>query len=164
MNKEEYQKALKSIKWVTKRNSIKKRDGNKCVKCGYKDKLEVHHTYYLIGKMPWEVPDDCLITLCRTCHEKEHTGRDISTFMRNTPPKQKEIKKPTAKKKVKHKAPRKERREANKKLEAKKKAKFILSKADKELQKKYDDIREKGKLPESTYTPPKSQKRKKKNK
>jgi len=162
MNKEEYQKALKSIKWITKRNIIKERDGHKCVKCGHKDKLEVHHTYYLSGKMPWEVPDDCLITLCHICHEKEHKGRDISTFMRNKPPKQKEVKKPAIKKKVKHKTPRKERRENNKKLKAKKKLQDSLSKVDKALQNKYDDIKKKGKLPAPTYMPPKSQGRKKK--
>ena len=37
--------------------------------------------------MPWEVPDDCLVTLCGVCHEKEHEGKDIVTFMRHKPPK-----------------------------------------------------------------------------
>ena len=34
--------------------------------------LNVHHTYYQIDKLPWEYPDECLQTLCRSCHEKVH--------------------------------------------------------------------------------------------
>ena len=98
--------------------------------------------------MPWEVPDDCLITLCDVCHEKEHEGRNISTFVRKSPPKNK---KTPNKKKVINKRPRKERREQNRKLKAKKKLQDNLSKTDRELQKKYDDLKDKNKLPESTY-------------
>lgn len=151
MNKKEYSEALKSPKWLSKRRRIKNRDGHKCVKCNCKENLHVHHTYYLRGKMPWEVPDECLITLCEICHEKEHRGRDISTFVRDAAPKQ--TKTPTIKKKAVPKKPRKERREANKKLKEKKKLQDNLSKADKELQNKYDVLKKKGKLPESTYKP-----------
>lgn len=97
MNKKEYNKALKDPLQIAKRNKIKNRDCNKCTKCGSKKSLQVHHTYYLIGKMPWEVPDSCLVTLCRVCHEKAHEGRDISSFMRHNPPK------PTRKEKRKNK-------------------------------------------------------------
>lgn len=89
MNKEEYSELLKRKEWINKRNSILKRDKRKCVKCSCKKSLHVHHTYYLIGKMPWEVPDDCLITLCKVCHEKEHEGKDIKSFARKYPPKNK---------------------------------------------------------------------------
>lgn len=89
VNKEEYKKALKDPRWLTKRKRIKKRDKYKCVKCNCKDNLHVHHTYYLPNKMPWAVPDDCLITLCKTCHEKEHEGRDIKSFIKAKPPKHK---------------------------------------------------------------------------
>ena len=34
--------------------------------------LHVHHTYYQIGRMPWEYPDESLVTLCRTCHHEVH--------------------------------------------------------------------------------------------
>jgi len=89
MNKEDYSELLKRKEWINKRNSILKRDKRKCVKCNCNKFLHVHHTYYLIGKMPWEVPDDCLITLCKTCHEKEHEGKDIKSFSRKHPPKNK---------------------------------------------------------------------------
>lgn len=137
MTKEEYYEALKSPQWVDKRERIKKRDGYTCTKCGCKDKLQVHHTYYLRDKMPWQVPDDCLITLCRSCHKKEHEGKPISSFYRNKPPKEK------TKNKVKGK-------------KATKKRSNNLSKEDLELQKKYNEIKKKGKLPKSTYKPIKS--------
>ena len=128
MNKEEYRKALKSPKWQAKRRVILKRDNNTCTKCGCKNNLHVHHTYYLIGKMPWEVPDDCLITLCNLCHKKAHEGRNISTFVRKSPPKNKTK---VIKKEVKPKTPRKERREQNKKLKVKNKLKEDIVKVNK---------------------------------
>lgn len=139
MTKEEYYEALKSPQWIEKRDKIKKRDGYTCAKCKSKKYLQVHHTYYLKDKMPWQVPDDCLITLCGSCHKKEHEGRPISSFYRNKPPKEKT----KSKSKVKDKKP---------------KVKYSnnLSKEDAELQKKYNEIKKKGKLPQSTYKPIKS--------
>lgn len=87
MTKEEYQEALKSPQWIIKRNRVKKRDKHKCVKCKSNKNLHIHHTYYLKDKMPWQVPDECLITLCEVCHEKEHKGKPILSFMRVKPPK-----------------------------------------------------------------------------
>lgn len=34
--------------------------------------LHVHHKYYILGRKPWEYPNDALITLCSDCHEKLH--------------------------------------------------------------------------------------------
>jgi 5-methylcytosine-specific restriction endonuclease McrA len=72
MAKEEYGEALKTTMWKKKRDIILKRDKYTCTKCRSKKCLHVHHTYYLKDKMPWAVPDDCLVTLCEVCHEKEH--------------------------------------------------------------------------------------------
>lgn len=92
MTKEEYQEALKSSMWISKATTIKKRDNHRCVKCCCKDSLEVHHKYYLKDRMPWQVPDNCLVTLCRKCHQKEHEGKTISSFFRQKPPKEKIVK------------------------------------------------------------------------
>ena len=89
MNKEDYNEALKSPQWISKTKVIKERDNYKCTKCPCKDNLEVHHTYYLKDRMPWDVPDDCLVTLCRTCHQKEHDKKPIGSFFRQKPPKEK---------------------------------------------------------------------------
>jgi len=125
MNKEEYKELLKSPKWLDKRDLIKKRDGNKCVNCGSKKQLEVHHTYYLIDKMPWEVPNECLITLCRVCHRKEHKDNII-------PIKNKTFEKEFPKKTCEDKYSQ-------------------LSKKDKKIQLKYDLLKKEKKLPKSTY-------------
>lgn len=45
--------------------------------------LHVHHTYYQKGLLPWEYPDDSLITLCWTCHEKLHQNSTISVYDEN---------------------------------------------------------------------------------
>lgn len=37
-----------------------------------KVKLEIHHKYYIWGKLPWEYNCNALTTLCDSCHEKEH--------------------------------------------------------------------------------------------
>lgn len=39
--------------------------------------LHVHHKYYQIGKLPWEYPNDALITLCYIYHEKLHKTTQI---------------------------------------------------------------------------------------
>ena len=34
--------------------------------------LEVHHKYYLENTLPWQYPDDALVTLCNWCHQEVH--------------------------------------------------------------------------------------------
>ena len=34
--------------------------------------LEFHHKYYLETKLPWQYPDDTLVTLCNWCHQEIH--------------------------------------------------------------------------------------------
>lgn len=34
--------------------------------------LNIHHTYYLKDKFPWEYEDDSLVALCESCHQKRH--------------------------------------------------------------------------------------------
>lgn len=134
MNKREYGKALKSPKWKAKRQIILKRDSYKCVICDCKDNLHIHHKYYLEGKMPWEVPDSCLVTLCKTCHEKEHEGKNIQSLIRRK------------------KVPKKKKKDKQ----------YDLLKPDRELQEKYDKLKGDGKLQPSSYKPPKFKKKTKK--
>jgi hypothetical protein len=67
-----YSEKLKHPKWQKKRLEILQRDEFKC--CGCLDSestLHVHHNMYL-GKEPWDTPNECLETLCDSCHEFEH--------------------------------------------------------------------------------------------
>lgn len=120
MNKETYAELLKSEEWKNKRQIIMKRDNFTCV-CGSKRHLQVHHKRYIKGKMPWDIDNKYLITLCRSCHEKEHNIRPISSFVQKNKPKKSKNNK-------------------------RKKLLRGLSKADKALQEKYYQIKARGKL------------------
>lgn len=81
MKKLSYQEQLNSEEWKEKRLLILKRDNFRCVKCGYKGILHVHHKLYEKGKMAWEAKDVNLITLCKKCHDIEHI-KPINTFVK----------------------------------------------------------------------------------
>jgi len=53
------------------------RDAYSCTTCGTTKHLQVHHQYYEDNKLPWEYPDDCLVTLCETCHGLLHEKNDM---------------------------------------------------------------------------------------
>lgn len=89
----QYALLLKSPEWKSKRITILNRDNNSCQKCRSKTKLHVHHKKYIVGKMPWEVPNSYLQTLCETCHDKAHEGRNISSFFVSDKAKKKKVKK-----------------------------------------------------------------------
>lgn len=75
-----YEQQLQTSKWLEKKNEILKRDNFVCSKClcdNLEQRLEVHHLFYFKGKMAWEYPDYCLVTLCRDCHQKEHDAGNI---------------------------------------------------------------------------------------
>lgn len=58
-SKEELLNDVNSINWIYCKN------------------LHIHHTYYQIGKLAWEYPDNALITLCWQCHESLHKNSII---------------------------------------------------------------------------------------
>lgn len=67
-----YKQQLLTPEWRAKRAKILKRDNYCCTKCSSKHRLQIHHKYYNLNKKAWEYPNKALITLCETCHEKEH--------------------------------------------------------------------------------------------
>jgi 5-methylcytosine-specific restriction endonuclease McrA len=46
--------------------------------------LQVHHEYYILGKLPWDYPDESLITLCIDCHQKVHDDSNVPIFSDDT--------------------------------------------------------------------------------
>lgn len=67
-----YTERLADPRWQRKRLEVMNRDNWTCQRCGDSSmQLEVHHVEYWEGKKPWEYPDDMLVTVCRTCHQKE---------------------------------------------------------------------------------------------
>ena len=71
--KHEYGALLKTHEWNIKRFEIMRRDGFECRLCGcpQKSSLRVHHIEYINDLLPWEHPNELLITLCEECHTKE---------------------------------------------------------------------------------------------
>lgn len=68
-----YWELLKRPEWQRKRLEIMKRDNFTCLRCKDKDEsLVVHHSYYISGRDPWMYPDFSLLTLCKSCHDREH--------------------------------------------------------------------------------------------
>lgn len=64
-----YHTYMSSLAWQDKRRRVLFRDGNQCQHCGSREYLEVHHLSY--ARLGCERLAD-LITLCRTCHQKQH--------------------------------------------------------------------------------------------
>ena len=46
--------------------------------------LQVHHKYYILDKLPWDYPNESLITLCISCHQKEHNEFNIPIYSDET--------------------------------------------------------------------------------
>lgn len=66
-----YSEILRHPFWQKKKNGILDRDKYTCQKCGDTlSNLQVHHKYYKPNTMPWEYPDDALVTYCELCHRK----------------------------------------------------------------------------------------------
>jgi 5-methylcytosine-specific restriction endonuclease McrA len=60
-----------SPRWRRVRRLIRRGDGDQCVTCGATHGLEVHHIAALVdGGDPFTL--DNLITLCHSCHTKQH--------------------------------------------------------------------------------------------
>lgn len=66
--KEDYYKLLLDPIWQEKRLNILKRDNFSCLICSDKEsQLQIHHERYV--KLPWDIDDKYLKTLCYRCHE-----------------------------------------------------------------------------------------------
>ena len=70
-----YSEFLKSSYWNRVRNRVLTRDDHKCIICGSKDSLEVHHNTYKHHFAEYKHLDD-LMTLCRNCHNVHHEAQD----------------------------------------------------------------------------------------
>ncbi len=42
--------------------------------------LHVHHNYYVLSNLPWEYPDNALMTLCNWCHWKFHEEHKVPFY------------------------------------------------------------------------------------
>ena len=68
-------KAYYNENWFNISETVQRRDGYKCLKCGRKKSeviLQTHHKYYKRGLEVWEYPLSDCITLCKGCHAQQH--------------------------------------------------------------------------------------------
>ena len=91
-----YDVLLQTKEWQKKRQEILKRDHYQCTKCNNSEiysqftmnPLQVHHRFYIIEKtcpqsnkfiynLPWDYPEQALITVCKKCHENIHKTQKI---------------------------------------------------------------------------------------
>lgn len=70
--KEYYNRLLEDKRWKEFRLKVMSERGSKCECCGGTDVLQIHHTFYISGKMPWEYDINDMRVLCRTCHQRIH--------------------------------------------------------------------------------------------
>jgi hypothetical protein len=76
-----YDELLDFDEWQEKRQRVLKRDQFTCRDCKVMAvNNHVHHSYYIRHCLPWEVPDECLVTLCELCHSNEHQKVMIPTY------------------------------------------------------------------------------------
>ncbi|BAY96885.1 hypothetical protein NIES37_08220 [Tolypothrix tenuis PCC 7101] len=75
-----YEDLLLALEWRNKRDEILRRDNHSCVLCQQKEFLHIHHTYYLKLTLPWNYPNESLITLCEKCHDKIHKQIKVPVF------------------------------------------------------------------------------------
>lgn len=68
----DYKYQLLTPEWKRKREHILSSRGWKCERCGSKEKLHVHHSFYIKGRMAWEYDDHQLNVLCLKCHRSIH--------------------------------------------------------------------------------------------
>lgn len=71
-HKEYYKHLLKDKRWKEFRLKVMSERGSKCECCGETDILQIHHTFYISGKMPWEYDIDDMRVLCKKCHQRIH--------------------------------------------------------------------------------------------
>ena len=70
--KEYYNRLLEDKRWKEFRLKVLSERGNKCECCGGTNILQIHHTFYISGKMPWEYNIDDMRVLCKKCHQRIH--------------------------------------------------------------------------------------------
>ena len=70
--KEYYKHLLKGKRWKEFRLKVMSERGSKCECCGGTDILQIHHTFYISGKMPWEYDINDMRVLCKKCHQIIH--------------------------------------------------------------------------------------------
>lgn len=88
ISKKVYADKLLLPAWQKRKTEIQIRDNFTCQKCGDdKTQLQVHHRHYVLGRDPWDYPDNLLVLLCSHCHAEEelyaNIGAELTPVLHN---------------------------------------------------------------------------------
>lgn len=76
-----YGNLLQTFEWKFKRLKVLIRDKYECADCKSRNSNNhVHHLFYLQDKLPWDIEDNGLLTLCYKCHIKRHENTRIPVY------------------------------------------------------------------------------------
>lgn len=65
-----YSEQLKDPRWKAKRDEVFALIGLHCESCNTRQfSADIHHKYYVGGKLAWEYPLSAFRVLCRNCHD-----------------------------------------------------------------------------------------------
>lgn len=79
----DYSELLRHPFWQKRRLEILQRDKFACRECTDKlSNLQIHHLYYIKDALPWEYPDEALITVCDLCHLKLEFYKFLKKYAR----------------------------------------------------------------------------------
>ena len=67
-----YEHLLKDERWKLFRLRVMSERGCSCEYCGSTETIQIHHTKYVKGRLPWEYDIKDMRVVCRTCHQKIH--------------------------------------------------------------------------------------------
>ncbi|WP_299183706.1 hypothetical protein [uncultured Aquimarina sp.] len=77
---EEWEKENKDKENYELLKKVSCKPGIPLIKIGIAVQLHVHHTYYIKNNVPWNYPNETLITLCHSCHKRIHEKEEISVY------------------------------------------------------------------------------------
>ena len=72
-----YSTLLNTPEWKKFRLGVLIFYGNKCKECAATSSLQVHHRYYIRGRMPWNYAMHELEVLCAKCHAAHHPRQNL---------------------------------------------------------------------------------------
>lgn len=70
--KEYYNRLLEDKRWKEFRLKVLSERGCSCEYCGSTEIIQIHHTEYVKGRLPWEYDIKDMRVLCKRCHQRIH--------------------------------------------------------------------------------------------
>ena len=67
-----YEHLLKDERWKLFRLRVMSERGRSCEYCGSTETIQIHHTKYVKGRLPWEYDIKDMRVVCKRCHQRIH--------------------------------------------------------------------------------------------